>query len=303
GAALRRAGDVSAAAASKVTPGRGAKAAAAKAGSAQATPAKAATTKATPAKAATTKTVASEPATATKTGPAKAAANSAPAAKRAPAAKKAPAKKSPAKKSPAKTAPPADRAPAEKGSPAKKVPATKAVTSKAAAKRIPAKNAPPVKKTPVKKTPAKKSPAKAAPAKATPSSEPATTTAVSSDGIGLSATELAEIRGRLQDELAEMQVEYDRSITELNDLRQYQADGAGDDQVDVGSKTFEREQEQSIAANRLLLLTQIQHAIERIDSGTYGICEDCGRPIPKARLKALPMATLDAECKARAERR
>ena len=78
---------------------------------------------------------------------------------------------------------------------------------------------------------------------------------------------------------------------------------SGDDQADAGSKTFEREQEQSIAANRHDLLAQIQHAIERIDGGTYGICENCGKPIPKARLKALPMATLDADCKAREERR
>ena len=47
-------------------------------------------------------------------------------------------------------------------------------------------------------------------------------------------------------------------------------DGAGDDQADAGSKTFEREQEQSIAANRVDLMTQIERAVERIDAGTYG---------------------------------
>jgi RNA polymerase-binding protein DksA len=106
----------------------------------------------------------------------------------------------------------------------------------------------------------------------------------------------------LQSELAEMQLEYEKSLSQLDDLRHSQ-DGAGDDQADAGAMTFEREQEQSIAANRQLLISQIEHAIERIDSGTYGICEDCGKPIPKARLRALPMATLDADCKAKAERR
>jgi RNA polymerase-binding protein DksA len=119
----------------------------------------------------------------------------------------------------------------------------------------------------------------------------------------LTPRELKEIRGELEASLADMQAEYDRSIAELNDLQQTNTDGAGDDQADAGSKTFEREQEQSIAANRHDLLIQIQHAIGRIDAGTYGICENCGKPIPKARLKALPMATLDAECKAREERR
>jgi len=115
--------------------------------------------------------------------------------------------------------------------------------------------------------------------------------------------ELKAVRKQLTDELAQMRSAYDRSIRDLNDLQQAGTDGAGDDQADAGSKTFEREQEQSIAANRLDLLTQIQRAVERIDAGTYGFCESCGKPIPKARLKAFPAATLDVNCKQREERR
>jgi RNA polymerase-binding protein DksA len=92
-------------------------------------------------------------------------------------------------------------------------------------------------------------------------------------------------------------------MRDLNDLQQANSDGAGDDQADAGSKTFEREQELSIAANRLDLVAQIQRAVERIDAGTYGYCESCGNPIPKTRLKAFPMATLDVACKQREERR
>jgi RNA polymerase-binding protein DksA len=114
--------------------------------------------------------------------------------------------------------------------------------------------------------------------------------------------ELAEVRAKLLAELEEMQAEYEQSMRELND-QQANTDGAGDDQADAGSKTFEREQELSIAANRLDLLTQIRRAVERIDAGTYGYCESCGKPIPKARLKAFPMATLDVVCKQREERR
>jgi RNA polymerase-binding protein DksA len=194
--------------------------------------------------------------------------------------------------------------------------AAKAVVTKAATaapgKKAPAKKAP-AKKAPAKKAPAKKAPAKKAPAEAAPASQAAAKTAAAmttpiteataSRPSGLDPAELTEIRARLQAELAEMQLEYEKSMAALSDLRQYQGDGAGDDQADAGSKAFERDQEQSIAANRHLLASQIEHAIERIDSGTYGICEDCGRPIPAARLKALPMATLDADCKTRAERR
>jgi RNA polymerase-binding protein DksA len=111
------------------------------------------------------------------------------------------------------------------------------------------------------------------------------------------------VRRELVDELEEMRAAYDVSLRDLNDLQQAGTDGAGDDQADAGSKTFEREQEQSIAANRMDLMVQIQRAVERIDAGTYGFCESCGRPIPKARLKAFPMATLDVACKQREERR
>ena len=100
-----------------------------------------------------------------------------------------------------------------------------------------------------------------------------------------------------------MRAAYDLSLRDLDDLQRSSTDGAGDDQADAGSKTFEREQEQSIAANRLDLMAQIERAIERIDNGTYGFCERCGKPIPKARLKAFPAATLDVACKQREERR
>ena len=53
-------------------------------------------------------------------------------------------------------------------------------------------------------------------------------------------------------------------------------------------KTFEREHEMSLADNSRELLTQTERALERIDDGTYGICESCGNPIGKARLQAFP---------------
>jgi RNA polymerase-binding protein DksA len=122
-------------------------------------------------------------------------------------------------------------------------------------------------------------------------------------GTEWTKSELAAVRTQLVDELNEMRAAYDLSLRDLDNLQRAGTDGAGDDQADAGSKTFEREQEQSIAANRLDLMAQIERAIERIDNGTYGFCERCGKPIPKARLKAFPAATLDVACKQREERR
>ncbi len=122
-------------------------------------------------------------------------------------------------------------------------------------------------------------------------------------GTDWSSAELATVRADLVADLAEMQGEYERSVEELNDLQIRNSDGAGDDQADAGSKTFDREQNLSIAANRLDLISQLTHAIERVDRGTYGLCEVCGKAIPRVRLEAFPMATLDVECKQREERR
>jgi RNA polymerase-binding protein DksA len=119
----------------------------------------------------------------------------------------------------------------------------------------------------------------------------------------LDAEELAEIRGDLQREITERRADYDRAIAELTRLQQASGDGAGDDQADAGSKTFEREQELSIANNRRDLLVQMERAMERLDKGTYGRCESCHEPIMKARLQAFPSATLCVTCKQREERR
>ena len=59
----------------------------------------------------------------------------------------------------------------------------------------------------------------------------------------------------------------------------------------------------SLAANSRDLLSQVERAHGRLDNGTYGICENCGNPIGKARLQAFPRATLCVSCKQREERR
>jgi len=46
-------------------------------------------------------------------------------------------------------------------------------------------------------------------------------------------------------------------------------------------------------------LAEIEHALQKFDQGTYGLCEICGQPIEPARLEALPQANLCLSCKAR----
>src|SRR5438552_18729605 len=61
--------------------------------------------------------------------------------------------------------------------------------------------------------------------------------------------------------------------------------------ADSGTATFEREKDLSLENNIRDLLDKIDKALSRIDEGTYGICQRCGRPIETAREKALPYAS------------
>ena len=66
--------------------------------------------------------------------------------------------------------------------------------------------------------------------------------------------------------------------------------------ADLGSDNFEQEFTLSLIENNGATLEQIEAALERIEEGTYGQCEECGVKIPKARLNALPYATLCIKC-------
>jgi DnaK suppressor protein len=58
----------------------------------------------------------------------------------------------------------------------------------------------------------------------------------------------------------------------------------------------ETDVDQAILDNEKTLLVEVQQALARIDTGTYGICSNCGQPIPETRLEALPWATLCVVC-------
>jgi DnaK suppressor protein len=119
-----------------------------------------------------------------------------------------------------------------------------------------------------------------------------------------SAAETEKIRVALAARRDELKAEYDATISEITELqRERLTDSAGDDQADTGTKTFEREQEISLANGILERVNQVERALERLDEGSYGWCERCGNPIPVERLAAYPSATLCVTCKQLEERR
>ena len=65
---------------------------------------------------------------------------------------------------------------------------------------------------------------------------------------------------------------------------------------DAATAMHDREVDYTLEDNEEQLLARIDAALRRIEDGTYGICTNCGRPIPEERLEALPWAELCIDC-------
>ncbi|MFJ6492795.1 TraR/DksA family transcriptional regulator [Streptomyces californicus] len=115
--------------------------------------------------------------------------------------------------------------------------------------------------------------------------------------------EVTEARTLLTSEVLRLRSELETSGAALAGLMRDSGDGAGDDEADTGTKNITREHELALAANAQEMLEQTERALARLEAGTYGLCEICGKPIGKARMQAFPRATLCVEDKQKQERR
>ena len=113
------------------------------------------------------------------------------------------------------------------------------------------------------------------------------------------------MKGRLDTERAELSDQLTTIEEEAFAATQSELSGdvgLDDESADAGTATFEREKDLSIENNVRDLLGKIDRALKRIDDGSYGTCERCGKPIEKARIKALPYVDLcikDAQARSR----
>ena len=239
------------------------------------------------------------------------------------------AKKTVTKKVPAKKAMPAKQAAVKKAvkkAVAKKAVAKKPVAKKVVAKKVVAKKV--VAKKLVKKTaPAKKAvPAKAvkksAPAQAVKKAAPEPKVVVKKAPAGatcplsgifvpkqspnITPKTLEKLRELLGEErehhlrqAADLQAEAEALVNdrEQGDTQFDEESGEGD------TISVERERDLMLSATARLAVEDIDHALERINAGTYGLCSPAGRRIPVARLEAIPWADTCVDCKQRVERR
>ena len=239
---------------------------------------------------------------------------SAAAPKKTPAVKKASSRKMPKTKAVKKAAPTAKKAPAKKIAVKKAAPTAK----KAPAKKIAVKKAvPTAKKAPVKKAaPApirKAAPPKAAPARKTVPAQanktPAAkkTTKIRKDEIlkklRLSKADKKFFYGLLMHARAAFgaQVQYhsDDALTR-KDAAGERA-GMATHMADLGTDNYRRDFELGLLSDGVDVLEMIDEALQRLEDSEYGICLDCGMPIPRKRLEAKPYAKYCTACKSKRE--
>jgi len=81
-----------------------------------------------------------------------------------------------------------------------------------------------------------------------------------------------------------------------------EASAFGMHQADAGSDAYDRDFALSLLSQEQDALYEIDEALKRIELGTYGKCEMSGKPIPRARLEAIPFARFTVECQSQLEK-
>jgi RNA polymerase-binding transcription factor DksA len=118
-------------------------------------------------------------------------------------------------------------------------------------------------------------------------------------------TQLIETKGQIEADL-ETHQRTERELSggpdEPGPGGHWEHSGYGDHMADEATELFEREKSIGMEQSLQEHTRQVEHALSRIEEGSYGDCEQCGKPIPEERHTAMPEATLCIECKAQEER-
>jgi DnaK suppressor protein len=116
-------------------------------------------------------------------------------------------------------------------------------------------------------------------------------------GMGI---DVQKVRMRLEAKQTELKHEIAALLDEEASLGQ---PGLGvEDLGETAQVLQEVRHDESILQNECNLLTAIEEALSRLRDGTYGLCIDCGQPIPEKRLEAIPWAVRDRACQERCEK-
>jgi DnaK suppressor protein len=108
---------------------------------------------------------------------------------------------------------------------------------------------------------------------------------------------LEEFQGLLQEQMDQLLHDAGKTVSEMTDEKTNFPDP-----TDRASLESDRNFELRIRDRERRLIGKIREALDRIEAGDFGECEDCGDQISDARLKARPVTTLCIECKTEQER-
>jgi DnaK suppressor protein len=110
-------------------------------------------------------------------------------------------------------------------------------------------------------------------------------------------SKLLQLRDSLLDSMTGVSRDTLRSRAEGSE-----ASAFGMHQADAGSDAYDRDFALSLLSQEQDALYEIEEALKRVEAGTYGICEMSGKPIPHARLEAIPFARFTVECQTQIEK-
>ena len=111
------------------------------------------------------------------------------------------------------------------------------------------------------------------------------------------AVNLGKLRQRLNSERERLIREIEESTAETSRSRQGSEGSPFGKREEEAEVTFELGKRAALENHLRNQLCKVEHALQKIEDGTYGLCDSCGKPINPARLEALPQATLCLECK------
>lgn len=115
----------------------------------------------------------------------------------------------------------------------------------------------------------------------------------------LSKEQLEVLRGKLLEERADLLERYRKK--EDTQARIGEEVKEPRDLEDIGQMTYTQELLDTLSAREFFIIKEIEHALNKMQSGSYGICEYCGEEIPYERLLAIPWTRYHAHCAEKAE--
>lgn len=109
---------------------------------------------------------------------------------------------------------------------------------------------------------------------------------------------LTQERDRIQADLDVL----DAEIAVLGIGQQAEGSGAGNHLADDATDIAEQERDLALIGGLQERMREVERALERLEGGTYGVCERCGQTIPAERLEVRPFATLCVDCQSQVDR-